>query len=241
MSEHSFEPSASTDWVALLSSAIAGFSAAAIASFVHLDAAQRARGGAPWLSLAEIAILAALTWVAVRLRFPFLGVGAVIAVGCPGVRQFATVSVIVCSHSLLARTRFFARRNGAWSKGFAGAASGWLAALSLCLFRGAHVNREHGLQAWSIPLAAFGGAVCFAILGGLKARQEAGTSARRMLAWGGLVASLFVGAGAFVLGLAVALLTQLEGNSGSSAPGAWQSKPVLVQPSVAPNAPNEQR
>jgi hypothetical protein len=237
VSKHSSKAPASIDWVALQSGAIAGFSAAAIAGFVHVDVAQRGHDGSPWLGLAEIAILAALTWVAVRLRFPFLIVVAVIAVGYPSVRQFATVSVIVCSHSLLARTRFFERRNGEWSKGFAGAASGWLAALSLCLFRGAHVNRQHGLQAWVIPLAAFGAAICFAIIAGFKARREAETTARRMPAWGRVVVSLFVGAAAFVLGLAVTLLTQLDGvgNSGSSAPGAWQSKPQLQQqPSTEP-------
>jgi len=36
---------------------------------------------------------------------------------------------------------FFTHRNGEWSKGFAGAASGWLAALSLFLSWCAHVNR----------------------------------------------------------------------------------------------------
>jgi hypothetical protein len=218
----------SINWVPLLSSAIAAFSAAILLI--------GSRATPPWLSFAEIVILTALTWLAVRLRFPFLIVVAAIAVGYPSVQQFASLGVIVCSHSLLTRTRFFANCNGEWSEGFAGAASGWLAALSLVLFQGAHVTSRDGLYVWGIPLATLSAAMCFAVLGELKARRTTAKAADRMPTRVLLVASFFVGAAAFLLAIVVLfVLLGGGGGGGSSAPGAWQSKPQLQpQPSAEP-------
>jgi len=240
VSEHSSEVPASTDWVALLSGVIVAFSATVMTLVENSEVGLDVRNvTVPGPTLLDTAILATLTWIAVALRFPFLSVLAAIGIAFPKSRPFAENAVIICSLSLLARTRFFGQHKGERTERFAGAASGWLTTLAVLLFLRAHANWGHSLPPRSVAFATLVAALCFAILSRFKARRTAGTSADRMPTAGSFMASFFAGAASLVLGmvlvLAAVVMSSLSdiGNSGSSAPGAWQSQPQL-QASAAP-------
>jgi hypothetical protein len=230
----------SIDCVAFLSSAIVVLAATTIAVAENIEAAEDWRNASvPGPTIIETAIFATLTWIAVSLRFPFLSAVFAIGVAMPDLRTFAANGVIVCSHSLLMRTRFFDQR-GADPKGrLSGSACGWLATLSVLEYGIARDYSGHSLS--RIALLPSAAALCVGIVAAWQARRTAAN------AWRTLVVSFFAGVAAcltgMVLTLAALFIVSLSdiGNSGSSRRGAWQSKPVLVQPSAAPGASNEQR
>jgi hypothetical protein len=160
------------------------------------------------------------TWFAVYLRFPLLSLLAVIIFACvPSLRGEAANGIVLLTHSLLVRTRFFQHPSDRRS---AATVSGWLTTWSLLFADGVSDHRGVGWRDWCGPILTLIAASAFGGLAIANARREAASADRaRAAREGSLLAAFAAGVGVsiagFVVYFAVSLVVEPPESVGGSA------------------------